>query len=656
MDTPRARGVHDDPMAVAARRAAPAALLAAIILLVYAPVWGEPPRIWDHHAVLLLVRAPQYREGLAGRLLNYRLGEDDRGAYLRVGSMPLVWAMSAAAGSRWAVHSAVHLACHWGVCLVLLGLVRDLSGSRALALLLAACFAVFSGHMDTPATPFWVFVSVAMLLGGSALRCLLRGRPVAAAALLAGATLFYDAFAPAAVLLPVLAQGPLRRRLDAALAVLAVLATVYALGAGMRPKGALKATAAQAARLALPALGRAAQAPLYDLLVFSGARLPAQHKNGNIIDWQVESLDRRFVPAVAACALMAGGGWLAARAGWPALLLSLAGLLLEPRAAPCAALLWACARGRPSPGTWTAAAAAVLCALAVALGREPAFALVGMRFHYLTAFFALAALAGGLRAAMARPASLLRGLVLSASFAAAALNAACAWAFVREVRSENRPIAEFRALLDDAAARHGARSLFMPHSLSRVSSPLWWGVPFRDVAFDVLAEGANPLTRHLHRAGRILCERAGTCRAEPNPRYGMDGGADFLFRFNLVRPLPRRPCEAYGTAPLEPRIVLQRGRLAFEARRLSDGSAVRWEFPLEPGKALAEVSLAREGRVLALSVEGRRTEARIGEGDDFHPWTSDNLDLLGRDFHELAVSWCVYDTYIRIGRSHDPSF
>lgn len=573
------------------RRALPPAVLAAAILAVWHPVLGQPLRPWDHHAILLLADAPQFREGLAARLLHYALDDAAAGAvYFKALAMPLVYAAGAATRDP-LVHHLLALACHLAACLALFRLASELGGSRATAFLLAAIFSCFTGATETAGIPFYLYMTSATALAGGACLALLRGRGGLAAHLFLLATLLYDAFLPLAVLTPLL-----WKRWKAAAGVALALGAVYvscrqgaAAGSG--------SPVAQAFREAVPASGWAAATLAADL-AFLGGAMPGIERSGSMLNWEYASLVR---PSAWALLL-------------PAALCLLGALRRSPRSSREAGLLLA---------------AGLSCAWMISLGRPGGHAVFTARYHYLTGFFVLATLAAWLKGAA-------RGPAIAALAACALLQANNTRWLIGVVARDNAPVFGFQ----ESLRRQTPGSVFAPFSTAAVETPDWMGWPLEDVAFDLLNRDGNPLTRHAGRA-RLLLRQDGS--VSPNPHLGQAGGGDFLFRFLLRGDAPPGRHEMFGSAPGEPRVVLEGNALSFH----------RWTFALPPAKDPQGrwITLERRGDEVLLEVDGERTGRAKGECP---PWTSDNLALLGKDWERLATARRVYHTFMRIGAGTPP--
>lgn len=668
------------------------AAAAALALLSASVFWravGFPLRPWDHHMVLLLARCPQFSEGLASRLMHFNLDPNAGAVFFKILSMPLVWAIAKLAGVDPAAHLAVHLAVHTAACWVLFRVAWKLCGSAAVAFAAAAVFAVFSGHAETVAMPYFVYMPVAVSLAGMAVLAWLRhletGRrgPLAAAcALLFLAVLFYDAFLLLAVAFPVFAWVHGRgRRASVLAACLAVWISAFGAIALSSPldggggPGRPRAVAEVARRKLSEAGGAArdaAETALSDPIVFLGGALPAYHRNGSILHWEASSVMALWLRSCGALALMLGGAWLASLG--PACRLwglapAAAGAWLSWRSVPLAALAVLALSSRQGRGPWRAGGAlllaGLLCAFNISLGRKGGVS--ALRYHYVTAFFAMAAVAACLKGAASGGRPPLRKAAAGLLLACAALHARTSIRMLSDVRRDNAGVFAFRDMLDDHARARGAGTLFVPFSTALVQGPDWRGWPAQDIVFDLLSGARDPLTRHLHRAPYLY--HAGRSGVVPNARHGQAPSRDFLFRFFLFRQPPAGRLELFGTAPREPRIAVEDGDFVFEASGEPAGNRLSWRVPLGIPAPLA-VGFRRDGRTLRLvtvpyavrggeyvKTAGARTLSHaLGEGEEFAGWESDNLALLGKDFVRVLERLCLQQTYVRIGSTGEEGF
>jgi hypothetical protein len=654
------------------------ALLGSAILLVYAPGADGLLRPWDHHAILLLTAVRRAGQPLFWRLLHYHIGFEEL-VFFKILSMPTVYAVARLFRDHVAGYYALHFAAHLGVTAVLYFLVVELSGARRLAALTGLLFAVYAAHADTVVCPYYTYLYVAMLIAGVATLFFLRHLRdgdrrslVLSVALLVVATLFYDAFFLLALALPVLAIGmaPARDRgsirtevglLAGALAVFAIVVlslwlaptppatTGGALGRGVR------ATAA-----ALAPESRVPMAPLYavwavaaDLVVFLTGHFPGLWHRGNLPYWNLDAVAALTRTNAFALGLLLAGGACVRRWGWrgrvAGAVLVVAGLLVDPLAALLATLVGLVGR-RALADRRVAflATAAILTAFNIALGRGLGYNVAAFRHHYVSGFFVLAVVAALAGAGWAGRPAWRNHLLLGALGVCVLLNAQATLRLFAETARDNERVLAFNRSLGVIERAQGPRVLFAAFPTSEVEGSDWHGNPVQDVVFDLLHAGGNPQTRHLSRA-RFVVGRDGLVR--PNPEQGREQNDDFAFRFRLRAFLPGR-YELFGSAPREPRIVLEPGQLSLVAVRREEGRPITWqlEFP-RAMKLPAVVALAREDGTLRLLVDGEPAAvAMLGDADAYHGWESDNLGLLGRDFERLTVLMVVAESYMRIGR------
>lgn len=658
-------------------------LVAAVTGLIYGPSTSNPLRLWDHHAILLLAKAPQFGADLFWRLFHFRIGFNEDMIYFRVLAMPLAWAIARLAGDHRALYYAIHLLLHLAVASVLYVLATEVSGDRTLALLTALLFTVYAGQGDVLNIPVYSFMLVSLALAGLGVLLFLRslrgaGRWSLAlgVASVAVGTLFYEASLLLAVALPLaalgvaLARGPAARRdLPAALTLLAAVLLLLALvvvsvrlsplsaGSGGGIGHSLQATILRAARggRVLWAVFYGGWAVLSDVLVFVTGHAPAVWHRGNMPYWDLGSLEHVWWWAAAALTLMLAGLAGARRlpGAWRAIGLAAVavGISVDPRTALLAALLalavWPGARGVVGPEVLCLGGAALLVSFTIALGPPAGYNLIAFRHHYVTGFFVLAAGAAVFGANRnARPAWQ-RMLGLVALGVCVMLNAGVVLRILDNVRKDNEMVFSFDRALHTMAERHGPRSLFVAFPTSFVRGADWRGFPAQDIAFDLLHYGHDPMTRYLNRAPFVVL-RDGLVR--PNPVYRRPETPDFLFRFLLAN-VPRGRYEVFGSSPREPRIVLRGGTVSLVARRRSDGRPVEWRFGAPPGTPLPVlVAVSRAGRRLQVALNGRVIgSARVGDGDEYEGWESDDIALLGRGFEELLAHFAIWDTYMRIG-------
>ncbi len=320
--------------------------IVAAAMTVYLPSFGNPLRLWDHHVIMLLAKAPQFGGDLFWRLVHYRIGFDgfsDDTMYFRVLSMPVTWGLARLFQDASALYYATHLLVHVGVAVVLYVLAIELCGDRTLAALAALLFTVYGGQGDTVNLPVYTFMLLSLLLAEVGLLGFLRylrtGRvwlPAGSAALLTLATLLYDAFLLLTVALPLAAaavsirrRGPSIRAAGGPLAVLAGVVLVLALvlasvrlspatQSNTRP-GAMQAVSSTLDVLVrdgrvLRAVGFGAEALAMDAQVFLTGHLPGIWHRGNLPYWDLGALRRLQWRLDLALGLMLAGLAVLARA------------------------------------------------------------------------------------------------------------------------------------------------------------------------------------------------------------------------------------------------------------------------------------------------------------------------------------------------------
>lgn len=663
------------------------AILAAAVI-VYAPSFSNPLRLWDHHVILLLAKAPQFSEGLFWRLVHYRIGfEESAGsAYVRVLSMPVTWALAWLFGDQYTLYYATHVLIHAAVAVVLYWLAVDCSGDRTLSVLIALLFTVYGGHGDTVNLPVYSFLLLALLLVAIGLRrCLSHVRTGAPGDFVVGvglvtlAALLYDAFVPLALALPSVALvAAIRSRravwpsVRAAGTVLLGVFLVFggvvgSLGLAPAPEGLgdqsvtrpLSGTASvllRGGRVA-QAVARGVEALAADAQVFLPGHTPGVWHRGNLPYWDLAGLRQLQWPLGFALVLMLGALGLLrhVRSGWRLLGAAMlaGGAVLDPRM-----LLLAVPLAVASSVGWPSAldhrvllmvAAGLLVSLTIALGRPGGYNVVAFRHHYVTGFFVIAALAAWLGVGWARQPEWRRWAVWLALGVAVVMNGRVATGILTDVKTDNAGVFAFDGLLGSIAERHGRGSLFVTFSPSLVRGLDWNGFPAQDVAFDILHYGGNPLTRYPHRAP-LLVGQDGVVRS--NPVFGRPATGAFLFRFQLTR-LPPAPSELFGSSPLEPRIVLTADGLVVRVHRRADGKPATWAFPLPvpvPVQLPQLLTVALADGVLRVTLGGGAVgQAVMPPPSLYHSWESDNAALLGRGFERLVAGGLVYDTYMRIG-------
>jgi hypothetical protein len=658
--------------------------IGAAIALVYGPSATNPLRLWDHHAILLLAKAPQFAEGLFWRLFHYRVGFQEDVIFFRVLSMPSVYAMARAFGDTSELYHAMHLAAHFAVTVVFYCLVRAISRQPTVALLFALLFGVYSGHSDTVNIPHYIFMFGSMLLGGLGLIQLMayirsggRRTLVLAAACVALATLFYDALFLLAISLPLIGvavrwqQGVLRapERATAGAILLGQVSLFIALMLSLRFSPAASGGTVGTVHRSLEAtvmelLGDAripralfygAWAVASDVLLFVTGHSPEVWHRGNMPYWLLESVRAQGWRALAALAVMIVGLAAARALSWPGRVVGVAlvaaGTAIDPRVLPLAVIvgiLWMSGIRPPIDATLAViTGAGLLVAFNIALGRADGYNVVALRHHYVTGFFVLAALAYLVGARWRERPRWQRCGLLAAASACVVFNAGVTLRMQGEVKKNNEMVFSFDRALTTMAERHGPGSLFVSFSTSVVRGHDWHTSPAQDVVFDVLHYHHNPMTRYVSRAPfRVNTDGVVTA----NPAYGRPTGDDFAFRFTLTR-IPAGRLELFGSSPKEPRIVLEGDRVTFLGRRRGNGTGVEWSFRFPPDSTLpVVVALARRGASLEMAVNGRSVGAHVvADRDAYHQWESDNVGLLGRDFEKALTSYAMYETFMRIG-------
>lgn len=654
--------------------------------LVYLPSVTNPLRIWFHHVIMLVAKAPQFHHDLFWHLVHYREAYQKDVVYFRVLSMPIEYGLARLFQDHAVLYYVAHLLAHFGVSIVLYRLALELTGHRTVSVVIAILFAVYSGHGDTVNLPLYTFMFVAMMLAGMAmllcLRHLRRGdRPslVLGVSAIVLATLVYDAFFLLALGLPAITL--LLRRRDgqairgsvrtAALLTAAIVVVFAAVVVSLHFSPTLQAEpgggitrSLQATLLEVARGGRVGWAVWYaiwalltDAQVFFTGHLPALWHRGNMPYWDIGSLTRMWWDIQVALTLMLGGVVCVRGLSGAWRLLSmvpvLAGAYIDPKSVPLAVciavLLWAGPPPRIGSEVLLILAAGLLTSFNIALGRADGYNVVAFRHHYITGFFALLAIAHVVGARWRERPAWQRGALLGALSVCVAVNA---WASVRVlegVKRDNEMVLSFDRALQAFAERHGPASLFVAFSTGDVAGLDWRGSPAQDVAFDVLHYHRNPMTRYVNRPP-FLVERNGVVR--PNPDYQRPEGEDFLFRFRLTR-VPARPWELFGSAPMEPRIVVDARGVSLVGIRRSDRRKVVWTFEFPPRMSLpVMLALSRSGQTLRLGADGAPVASvPIAGGREYYGWRSDDAGLLGRDFERALLSFSIYETYMRIGRA-----
>jgi hypothetical protein len=665
-----------------------AAIVAAAVV-VYLPSFGNPLRLWDHHVMLLLAKAPQFRSDLFWHLVHYRIGFGGFGddtMYFRVLSMPVTWALAWLYGDASVLYYTTQLLLHIGVAVVLYVLAIELGCDRMLATLVALLFCVYGGQGDTVNLPVYTFMLLSLLLAGLALLGYLRYLRTGQSRLLAVsiaaltvATLLYDAFLLLTLMLPVLAvaisirrEGGRGRAVATPLSVLAGVVLVLALVlASMRlapamesgpPPGAARSVRStmdvllRDARM-LRAAGFAVEALAADAQVFLTGHRPAIWHRGNLPYWDLGALRRLRGRLHLALGLVLAGlavlaGRSKARRHWRLIGIALlaAGAWVDWRttllAPPLALAVWGGRRILIDPRLALVAAAGLVVSFNIALGRADGYNVVAFRHHYVTGFFVVLALSALLGAGATGRSGLRRRLCLLALSVAVIVNAAVTVAILDGVRLDNAMVFAFDRDLTGVRERHGPGSVFVAFSPSMVRGADWRGFPLQDVAFDILHFSENPMTRYTSQA-RLVAGADGQMR--PNALLGAPDRGDFLVRFRLTG-LPPGPYEIFGASAREPRIILSAAGVALQVRRRIDGVPVRWDFPIVAATLPAVVSLGRAGDTLRV-MEGTTMigRAALPPREAYHGWESDNAALLGRGFERVAAGGLIYDTYIRIG-------
>jgi hypothetical protein len=666
------------------RRWLPAAAIAALVAIVYVPSVTNPLRLWDHHVILLLAKAPQFADGLFWHLFHYRVGFQEDVIYFRVLSMPTVYGLAWLFQDHAVLYHVTHLLAHFLVTVVLYRLARELSGQTSVALLLALLFAVYSGHGDTVNIPHYTFMFIAMALAGLGMLWFIRHvetgderNLVVAAASLGLATLVYDAFLLVAIALPLLAVGIpwragtlTRGRLATAggvllgtvgLLVLVVLSLRFSpVAASLRTgavRGSLGATLSELLvdHRVVAALGYGAWGLLSDLLLFVSGHFPSVWHRGNMPYWEIDSIRQLGWTVLAALALSiaAAAVFRFVKRPWNLVAVALvaAGAVIDAKTLPLAAVLgilcFGGVGGAFDKRLLVVAVAGALASVNIALGRADGYNVMALRHHYITGFFVVGVLAGLVGSRWQyRPAWQRHGLLVALGVCVVANG----WVTVRmleDVKKNNEMVFSFDRGLTAMVERHGPGSLFATFSTSFVRGHDWHTSPAQDVVFDVLHYHQNPLTRYVNRAPFVI-RKDGIVMA--NPFRGRSGDEDFAFEFRLIK-LPAGRFELFGSSPNEPRIVLEAPRLSFLARRRLDGTRVARDFTLPSDLRFPVLlRLSRSGRSLQLAVNGATVgPTPLSESDAYHGWQSDNAGLLGRDFERILASYALYDTYIRIG-------
>ena len=664
----------------------PVVTLAAVIGIVYGAAITTPMRLWDHHAILLLAKAPQFGEHLLWHLVHYQSDAPNPNTiYFRVLAMPAVYAIGKVLGDHTALYYLLHFAAHLAVCLVLYAIARRLSGDRTLSLLTAVLFALFSAHGDTATLPFYTFMFAAVALAGAGLVAFLDGwsagdarRLSAGIAAVALATLIYDAsfllalsLAAALIFRGIVRADrmALRTGIGALVAELVLFGGVIGLfrfsaEAGRGVGRALHETAFEVLRdnRLWSSVWFGLWAPLSDLLVFLGGHQPGVWHRGNIPYWD-PGLFVPSRPALGALALMVAALVAAARPGYqwrvPGALAFAIGVWLDPQTVPLALIVG----GVLALGRWRAvdarvlfpAAAAVLVSLNIALGRPDGYNVLALRHHYLTSFFVLAALSGVAGALLVGRLPWQRLAVHGTLAVCIVVNAATTLQLLANVRIDNEGVFAFDRQLRATAERFGPGSLFVTFPPSAVQGRDWRGFPAHEVTFDVLHAGTNALTRHVVRAPFVMGLDG---EVRPNPAHGRAPGDDFAVHFLLAKSPPPQPHELFGSAPREPRVVISREAVSLVGTRLADGRRTEWRFPFPSElRPPVTITLARRGDTIEATANGGLLgRAPVPPEHVYHGWTSDNLELLGRGYEPLMISLVVYHCYVRIGTGVAESF
>ncbi len=663
-----------------------------LIAFVFRGYLDIPLRLYDHQLLILLAEKPELAgDGLIWRLVHCHLGSETD-LHFRYLAYPAVWLPTESFKNASLGHYLVHFSAHGAAAFSLYRTALAFTGLGWLSLAASCLFTVFSAASDMVGIPYYFHLCLATAFAGPALvgmkRHLETGRTsdlVLSTLLSLLASLFYDTFFLMTLVMPFVAsglasgswRGCFTRKAPwilcgAVIGLFLAGSTAYSLvPPHLRSTGPLTSLWDTLSIILLRTPISAVTSLLrflVDATGFLAGCLPELSHPGNIPYWDIGSLCRTAGAIAAAAGLMAFGAHEAqASSGfrkYRGAALCGIGLILDWRAAPLAFLL-VFVRGNVSgilrdPAFLLIAAAGYLCAFNTSVGRSRLYSLAAIRHHYVTSFFLILGLSRLLAHALRRdPAPFLKKGVALVLASLIVLNARASLRFLDLYREVNTVPLGFHRRLGQLAAQEGPGVLFVPHSTARIASPDWRGHVVHDWVFDILLFGNNPLTRHTGRA-RWLWEN-GSLR--PNPLFAGAPSPDFLIRFRLDTekfPLrfdvkPRYAC--FGRNAGEPRLLLEREGLVLAVTRHNDGQPGEYRFPIPLGTnrffyETKSISLSREGNVLVLA-SGERPLAShaIAPGDEYRPWTSDNMDLMGDDLESLLAKHNLFESYIRIGPS-----